>query len=259
MHCSMAFCDHTMPQRSWLSQPQFLNYAWDSYVGDPGTAGNDVLEALPLAKMACKAKPTECLFPQRKAFPGACTDRMLPSRTQKMKNVLDYLTNTINQHWKCKIFGPFFFPTNIPSFLQYLGHNYFHDSCQDILEFHCCISPQILQLAFSQLLICHWFLWMFPLYCRERRVFVGGDEGWEGQAQNYTTKAKWQLSMCIYFNSKQLFKRYFKAPLFIKPSASTRETKKKERESKVGPLLPTLLLHSIKNNNNNNNMTTDVR
>ena len=46
-----------------------------------------------------------------------------------------------------------YFSSNIYSFLQYRGRNYFHDSYQNILEFFCYISPQNIQLAFSQLII----------------------------------------------------------------------------------------------------------
>ena len=82
-------------------------------------------------------------------------------------------------------------------------------------------------------------LWKLPLYRRVDRFFVVGHQAQnyrKGQVQNYTTQAKQQFSMLVYFYSKQLLKRQFEALLFIKRGAGIMS--KTEKRAKCNPALP---------------------
>lgn len=123
------------------------------------------------------------------------------------------LLNKHNWLWKginVTFFGPAF-SCNNPS-LQCFEQNYFHDSCQDILESYCYISPHASQLAFSQVIICYWFLWIFPLRCRARSPLM--QEIRVGKVRQKTIQKSLNDSFLCLFQYKTT--KAFYSPAFYK-------------------------------------------
>ena len=137
---------------------QFLNYKWDSHADDSRRQWAMIWNRH-TCKTGMQSHPSKVPVSAKESLLWVAmltvTDRMLPSRAQKMIDLL----NNHNWQWKCTnatCLG-LVCSSNSPSSLQRFEHNYSRDSCHGILESYRYVSLHTVQLAFSQVIICSVF------------------------------------------------------------------------------------------------------
>lgn len=136
------------------------------------------------------------------------------------------LSNPHNQHGKHNIAWPCSFPLIRVLSCSVLGITTFMILARVFQHLIATFPLRTIQLACSQLINLHRFLWTFTLYCRVRRVWVE-DQGWKDRRDGRKTRQQ-RLNgglLCLFTSiQNNYFKNYFKTPLFKKPGAGICET-----------------------------------